>query len=103
MLYFDDAKNLRAALKMFALEFFGTEADKADGRRILSGSFTDCRIYPAMMLSEGEMFQALRQLRRCGGLRNGETVRLLCEVYLMHSRVGRRLYPLYRKIRYGQP
>ena len=47
--------------------------------------------------------QALRQLRRCGGLRNGETVRLLCEVYLMHSRVGRRLYPLYRKIRYGQP
>ena len=46
MLYFDDAKNLRAALKMFALEFFGTEADKADGRRILSGSFTDCRIYP---------------------------------------------------------
>lgn len=46
--------------------------------------------------------QALRQLRRCGGLQSGEAVRRLMAVYLMCSRVGRRLYRLYRKIRCGR-
>lgn len=46
MLYFNDAKNLRAALKIFALRFFEADAESTDGRRILAGSFTDCRIYP---------------------------------------------------------
>lgn len=52
MLHFGDAKNTAAALKIFALAFFGAEADDADGRRILNGTFSDLRIYP----EEGRKF-----------------------------------------------
>ncbi len=48
MLDFADVKNLRAALKIFALEFFGFGADSISGRRILNESFTDCPVYPAV-------------------------------------------------------
>ena len=47
MLHFNDIKNLRAVLKIFALRFFGLDENSVDGRRILSEVFTDCRIYPA--------------------------------------------------------
>lgn len=47
MLHFNDAKNMRAALKIFALKFFSVDGGSQDGRRILNESFTDCRIYPA--------------------------------------------------------
>lgn len=47
MLHFTDAKNMRAALKIFALKFFRLTEKDTDGRRVLNGSFTDCRIYPA--------------------------------------------------------
>lgn len=46
-----------------------------------------------------EARRALRQLRRCGGLQNGETVSILIETYLIHSWIGHRLYPLYRWVR----
>ncbi len=44
MLYFPDSANLRAALKLFACEFFG--ADESLKRRIAAGSFQDAKIYP---------------------------------------------------------
>ena len=44
MLHFNDVKNLREALKIFALRFFGLTEE--NGRRILNESFTDCRIFP---------------------------------------------------------
>ena len=47
MLDFADTANLRAALKIFALEFFGFEKDSVNGARILKESFTDCPVYPA--------------------------------------------------------
>lgn len=46
MLYLNDTKNLKEALITFALCFFGFGGDSPEGRRILKGSFTDCRIYP---------------------------------------------------------
>lgn len=46
-----------------------------------------------------EARRALRQLRRCGGLRKGEAVSMYAEAYLIHSWIGRWLYPLYRKAR----
>ena len=54
MLHFQDAKNLRAALKIFALKFFGvTEADP-DGKRIMNETFPDLVILP----EEGKKFTA---------------------------------------------
>lgn len=47
MLYFTDGYNMRAALKLFALELFGTRAGERDGDLILSENFSDCRFYPA--------------------------------------------------------
>lgn len=46
MLRFQDAKNLRSALKLFALEFFGTDAFHPLGQRILNESYTDLKVYP---------------------------------------------------------
>ena len=46
MLDFPDVKNMRAALKIFALEFFGTDAGTTLGARILNGSYSDFKIYP---------------------------------------------------------
>ncbi len=46
MLHFGDAKNLRAALKIFALDFFGLDENDADGKRLLNESLPDCRIFP---------------------------------------------------------
>lgn len=47
MLDFADPDCLRDALKIFALEFFGFDENSADGKRLVRGSFPDCRIYPA--------------------------------------------------------
>lgn len=47
MLHLNDAKNLRFALKIFALEFFGLDENEVDGKRLMNESLTDCRIYPA--------------------------------------------------------
>lgn len=41
MLDFPDSKNLGGALKIFAARFF-----EGNGKRVLNGSFTDCKIYP---------------------------------------------------------
>ncbi len=46
MLYFQDAKNMRAALKIFALKFFGVNENCPDGKRILNESFSDLKIFP---------------------------------------------------------
>ena len=46
MLHFEDAKNMREALKLFALEFFGTDKKSALGHRILNESYPDLKIYP---------------------------------------------------------
>lgn len=46
MLRFRDGKNLRAALKLFAAEFFGAEKDTALYNRIMHESLTDLTIYP---------------------------------------------------------
>lgn len=54
LLDFADAKNMRAALKIFALEFFGENAASALGSRILGGSYPDFKIYP----KEGEKLTA---------------------------------------------
>ena len=47
MLHLNDVKNMRLALKIFALRFFGLYGGEADGRRLMNESLTDCRIYPA--------------------------------------------------------
>lgn len=47
MLDFPDAKNLKGALALFALKFFGTDESTPLGARILGGSYPDCRFYPA--------------------------------------------------------
>lgn len=52
MLRFADTRNLLSALKLFALEFFGCDKNGEKGRRILNGSFPDCKIYPR----EGDKF-----------------------------------------------
>jgi len=46
MLHFQDIKNMREALKLFALEVFQTQKDTALGKRILNESFVDLKIYP---------------------------------------------------------
>lgn len=46
MLHFEDAKNMREALKLFALEFFGTDKHSPLGHRILKESYSDLKIYP---------------------------------------------------------
>lgn len=46
MLYFADGRNLRAALKLFALEFFGADKEDRNGRLIYSEGLSDLRIYP---------------------------------------------------------
>lgn len=46
MLHFCDARNLKEALKLFALELFGCDKNSLKGRRILNGSFPDCKFYP---------------------------------------------------------
>lgn len=52
MLYFQDAENMRSALKIFALKFFGVSEYDPVGRRILNESFSDLRIFP----EEGKKF-----------------------------------------------
>ena len=47
MLDFPDRKNLKSALLLFALKFFGAEENSALGARILNGSYPDIKIYPA--------------------------------------------------------
>lgn len=47
MLHLNDVKNLRAALKIFALRFFGEDENSVCGKRISAEIFTDCLIYPA--------------------------------------------------------
>lgn len=54
MLYFQDAKRLRDALKIFALAFFGSDGRDDDGKRILGESFPDARFFP----DEGKKFNA---------------------------------------------
>lgn len=46
MLHFEDVKNMREALKLFALEIFGAEKNSSLGHRILNESYTDLKIYP---------------------------------------------------------
>ncbi len=46
MLDFPDRKNMSAALKIFALGFFGAEDGCPLYNRILSGSYPDCKFYP---------------------------------------------------------
>ena len=46
MLYFADERNLRGALKFFALEFFGADPGSRDGRLILSEGLPDLKVYP---------------------------------------------------------
>lgn len=47
MLDFSDAKNLKSALQIFALAFFGLDKESADGKRLLNGSLPDCAFYSA--------------------------------------------------------
>ncbi len=46
MLYFADEGNLRRALKLFALKFFGANADDRNGRLIVSEGLPDLKVYP---------------------------------------------------------
>ena len=46
MLHFEDAKNMREVLKLFALEFFGAESGSTICHRILNESYPDLKIYP---------------------------------------------------------
>lgn len=47
MLYFADERNLRAALKLFALKFFGESSDTRGGRLIEAEGLSDLKVYPA--------------------------------------------------------
>lgn len=47
MLHLSDGKNLRAALKIFALRFFKLTENEVDGKRLLGENLPDCRIFPA--------------------------------------------------------
>ena len=46
MLHFQDAGNMRAALKVFALKFFGADEGDPIGRRIINETHPDCLIFP---------------------------------------------------------
>lgn len=46
MLSYEDGQNMRAALKVFALRYFGAQANSPAGLRILHESYPDCRIFP---------------------------------------------------------
>lgn len=46
MLSYEDGQNMREALKVFALRYFGAEASSPTGARILHESYPDCRIFP---------------------------------------------------------
>ena len=46
MLHFQDADNMRAALKIFALAFFGVTEYDPVGKRILNESYSDLIIFP---------------------------------------------------------
>ena len=46
MLHFGDARNLKSALMLFALEFFGADGGSNTGARILNGSFPDVKVFP---------------------------------------------------------
>ena len=46
MLYLNDIKSLKSALKIFALKFFNLSEEDADGKRLLKENLVDCRIYP---------------------------------------------------------
>ena len=46
MLYFADERNLRSALKLFALKFFGESRETRSGRLILSEGLPDLKVYP---------------------------------------------------------
>ena len=54
MLHFQDADNMRLALKIFALKFFNVAEADPVGRRILNESFSDLKIFP----EEGKKFTA---------------------------------------------
>ena len=54
MLHFQDADNMREALKIFALKFFGVTDSDPVGKRILNESFSDLKIFP----EEGKKFTA---------------------------------------------
>lgn len=54
MLVLDDKKNMRFALKFFALAFLGLSEDEPLGRRLTRESLSDCRFYP----EEGKKFTA---------------------------------------------
>ena len=47
MLFFNDAKNLRYALKLFALRLFNLFEESADGKRVMKETHPDCLVYPA--------------------------------------------------------
>lgn len=47
MLFFNDAKNLRYALKLFALRLFNLFEESADGKRVMKETHPDCFVYPA--------------------------------------------------------
>lgn len=46
MLHFSDEYNLRGALKLFALKFFGETFQTRGGRLIMSEGLTDLKVYP---------------------------------------------------------
>ena len=46
MLHFEDAKNMREALKIFAIEILGAENNPTLKHRILNESYSDLKIYP---------------------------------------------------------
>lgn len=46
MLHFQDIKNMRSVLKLFALEIFQTQKNSGLGQRILNESLVDLKIYP---------------------------------------------------------
>ena len=46
MLHFQDAKNMRAVLKLFAAEFFRADKFSPLGQRILNENYPDLRVYP---------------------------------------------------------
>ncbi len=54
MLSFEDGVNLRRALVVFALRFFGFAEDDARGGQIARGAYPDCKLLP----EEGKKFNA---------------------------------------------
>lgn len=47
LIHFNDSRELKDALKFFALAFFGLKEGDADGKRLLAESLPDCAFYPA--------------------------------------------------------